>query len=208
MLQYKQLFEKAYKYFAEGKFLETISTLEELLTTEDMTSGYTLEDFYILKGSAYLALNDLNNSRSSFEQALSENIKSVEACLGLGKVLYSMGLKKEAKVMFEWAVKNDPENTSSIETLKNINFVLGFPDNHFSDDSEMVEEEMNINLNELFVEAYELMMNSSFDESINTIKKLESLFTEEVNVLKGNVYLAQDEFDKAKESFEAALKTN
>lgn len=208
MLQYEQLFENAYKLFAEGNFREAISALEEIKSTGELLGSYTLEDYYILKGSSYLALNDLDKSRTAFEQALAENIKSVEACLGLGKVLYSSGMKKEAKVMFEWAVKNDPGNEGAVETLKNINNLLGFPADHFSEDSKAVEDEMNINLNELFIEAYELMMNNSFDESLETVKQLEDLFGEEVNVLKGNIYLAQDEFDKAKKSFETALKIN
>ncbi|KAB2838614.1 MAG: tetratricopeptide repeat protein, partial [Melioribacteraceae bacterium] len=205
MLQYDQLFENAYKLFTEGNFREALSALNEINFTQDFSDNYSLEDYYVLKGSAYLALNELDESRNSFEHALAENVKSVEACLGLGKVLYSSGMKKEAKVMFEWAVKNDPENTSAKETLKNINTILGFPENHFT---EMQSEELDINLNELFFDAYELMMNSSYDESLETINQLENLFGEEVNILKGNIYLAQDNFDKAKECFEAALKIN
>ena len=205
MLQYEQLFENAYKLFASGNFREAISVLDEINFSQEFSDNYTLEDYYILKGSAFLALNELDESRNLFEHALNENTKSVEACLGLGKVLYSSGMKKEAKVMFEWAVKNDPENETAKETLKNINNILGFPENHFTEET---PSDLNINLNELFIEAYELMMNSSYDESLETVKQLEELFGEEVNILKGNVYLAQDNFDKAKESFETALKIN
>ncbi|MBU2492302.1 MAG: tetratricopeptide repeat protein [Bacteroidetes bacterium] len=208
MLQYEQLFENAYNLFSTGNYRESISMLEEIKSLEEQLGNYTVEDYYILKGSAFLALNELDKSRSAFEQALMENNKSVEACLGLGKVLYSSDMKKEAKVMFEWAVKNDPDNEHAVETLKNINNILGFPEGHFIEDSELTEEEMNVNLNELFIEAYELMMNSSYDESLETVKELENLFYEEVNILKGNTYLAQDKYDKAKECFESALKIN
>lgn len=208
MLQYEKLFESAYRLFAEGKFGDTVSTLEEIKSSGGSMGNYSAEDFYILLGSAYLALNDIDNSRNAFEHALTENTKSVEACLGLGKVLYSTGMKKEAKIMFEWAVRNDDSNEGAWEALKNINLILGFPAEHFTEDSLSAEDELNVNLNELFVEAYELMMNDSFDESLQTVDELEKLFGEEINVLKGNIYLAQDEFDKAKECFESALKIN
>jgi hypothetical protein len=41
-------------------------------------------------------------------------------------------MNDNAKVMFEWAVKNNTSNNAAIEALSNVNTLLGFDANHNS----------------------------------------------------------------------------
>lgn len=83
------------------------------------------QDLFNLAGNLALALNDLQKAQNYFEQELQLCPSSSNACLGLGKVLFAQNQFEAAKTMFEWAVKNDPENTNAIDALSEINNLLG-----------------------------------------------------------------------------------
>lgn len=82
------------------------------------------EEVLILRGCAYLGLEELDQAKKSFEIALEINPKSSEACSGLGEVFYLAELDKESKTMFEWGVMNNGENTTARKGLAKINNAL------------------------------------------------------------------------------------
>lgn len=88
--------------------------------------------FYNLKGYIYLALEQIDFARSNFEIALNTNAVSSQACTGLGEIFYKEQNFTNAKTMFEWGVKNNPENKSANESLAKVNLLLGFEETHNS----------------------------------------------------------------------------
>ncbi len=133
----EQMFERAYNFFAQKKYVETKSLLDEMeikLNAElnHPETNMFSSAFYNLKGFNYLALNLLDDARTSFENALEYNPDSSKACYGLGEVFYLSKDDSAAKVMFEWAVKNDPSDMLSISGLSKINKVLNLNELHNS----------------------------------------------------------------------------
>ena len=90
------------------------------------------EKYYNLKGFFHLRLNELDNARICFEQALKINPQSSQACSGLGEYFYLTLNIDAAKTMFDWAVKNDSQNQTAANWLKKINLKLGLQENHNS----------------------------------------------------------------------------
>ena len=85
-----------------------------------------------MKGFFHLRLNELENARNCFEQALKINPLSSNACSGLGEYFYLSMNIDAAKTMFDWAVKNDLQNKAAFNWLKKINLKLGLRENHNS----------------------------------------------------------------------------
>ena len=83
-----------------------------------------------MKGFNYLGLDDKTNARKCFETALNINHESSQACSGLGELFYLEGKDKEAKTMYEFAVKNNPENPYAVSGLEKVNKVLDYPETH------------------------------------------------------------------------------
>ncbi|MGD8777576.1 MAG: tetratricopeptide repeat protein [Ignavibacteria bacterium] len=208
MSQTDYLFKEAIRLLKNGDVEQAIIKFNEIEDSGFESDILSEEDFYIARGSAYLSGRDIKKSMDDFESALSLNPSSVEACMGLAKNFVVSGLKKEAKVMFEWAVKNGPENKAAIENLKKINELLGYELTHNSlDNNEVIIEEEN-NFNPLFEKAYRLFFEKEYDRSLENLEELQMRFEEDLNILKGNIYLAKEEFENAKLFFEKALKVN
>lgn len=131
---YKHLTD-AYKLFNEKKYQEALDKLAEvekifaasLPSKSNLVKISNLENF---KGFNYLAMNDLESARKCFEYSLQINPQSSQACCGLGEIFFLSGKDDEAKQMYEWAVKNNPNNPFAVEGLKKVNRELGFPDLH------------------------------------------------------------------------------
>lgn len=126
-----EILEASYELFKLLHFSEAIETLnksEELFYSQnnkDLISAYEN-----MKGFNYLGLNDKVNARKSFETALNINSESSQACAGLGELFYLDGKEKEAKTMYEFAVKNNPENQYAVSGLEKINKILDYPETH------------------------------------------------------------------------------
>jgi len=91
-----------------------------------------LDELIVILGNLYIATNNLEKAKETFEKALNENLSSSLACQGLGDVFNSIEEFEAAKTMYEWAVKNDSQNQSAINSLANVNQKLGFSQNHNS----------------------------------------------------------------------------
>lgn len=127
---------KSLDLFRLGRFKDSLA---ELLDPGAKVSGNVSQaiqtDHANLKGACYLRLNDVENAKVSFEEALNLTPDSSEACAGLGEVFYLLGKDKEAKIMFEYAVVYDEENAMAVNGLAKVNENLGL----FSDDNSLVE---------------------------------------------------------------------
>lgn len=108
--------ENAYNHYDENAFHQIISQA----------------DLLNLLGNVALIVGLLEKAKQYFEEELSINPESASACLGLGVVFQSTAENENAKTMFEWAVKNDPNNKAAQESLAMINGILGFEETHNS----------------------------------------------------------------------------
>lgn len=141
-------FNAAYKLVSEGDYraaLLKLNEAESAFSAGHNDSNITPEDVNILKGSIFMSLGENDNARLSFEKALQTNPSSAGACLGLGKIFYKTNMYEASKTMFEWAVKNDPDNNSAKENLREINILLKYPESHNNltdKTAEITEEEI------------------------------------------------------------------
>lgn len=128
---------EAYKAFSQKEYK---TSLEKIIQAELFFSRNapnheaarkvsTLENF---KGFNYLALQDIDNAKDAFENALQMNSTSSQACAGLGEVFFLQGKEEESKAMFEWAVKNNNVNAFAVSGLAKVNTHLGYPEDHNS----------------------------------------------------------------------------
>ncbi|MBX2989653.1 MAG: glycosyltransferase [Bacteroidetes bacterium] len=127
---------KSLDLFRLGRFKDSLAELlDPGAKVSDNASQTSQTDHANLRGACYLRLNDMENAKASFEEALNLTPDSSEACAGLGEVLYLCGKDKEAKVMFEYAVVYDEENTMATNGLAKVNEHLGLP----SDENSLIE---------------------------------------------------------------------
>jgi GT2 family glycosyltransferase/glycosyltransferase involved in cell wall biosynthesis len=90
------------------------------------------DDLMNLAGNVFLANGKLTEARQYFEKELNLNPQSSSACFGLGQVFLAQDNPEAAKVMLEWAVKNDPNNGAAADALADVNKLLGYELNHSS----------------------------------------------------------------------------
>lgn len=208
-----ELFQKAYQFMKAGQLEEAITFLEEsekAYSDSDGNENISLEDLYILKGSVYLHLDKLDDSRKTFEQALQQNPYSSEACLGLGKLLYIGGDTDGAKVMMEWAVKNDPNNEAAKINLSQINTLLNLPEDHSKlDGAEIPEEKADIN--DPLSEAFQLFENKEYQQALDFLDDIKNEYNQKlasIENFKGFNFLALQDAESATNAFEKALELN
>jgi len=220
----QKLIEDAYELFNRKNFdnaLNKLTNAEKLFNGQlsNPTDTKFASSFYNMKGFIYLGLDDIDKAKSCFEKALNLEPNSSQACAGLGEVLFLTEQDQQAKIMFEWAVKNNPDNLFAIGGLKKINKILGLAENDSSlDENKRYKEtsELKSDLNEILTASFELFGKKNFLEAITKLDNAKGLFysQNEKNFisafenLKGLNYLGLDEKEKARERFEAALNVN
>ena len=126
--------ETAYLFFEEKEFENSIASLNEALhilaEVEDENKNEVISTINNLLGFNRLAEKNIDKAKAAFEASLKINEDSSQACAGLGEVFYLQNNDKEAKTMFEWAVKNNSLNAFAITGLAKVNKSLGLPANH------------------------------------------------------------------------------
>lgn len=90
------------------------------------------QDLLNLAGNIALAIGNIELARKYFEEELSLMPNSSSACVGLGDLLFIEEQYENAKVMYEWGVKNNPENSIAVEALQKANVLLGLEKFHNS----------------------------------------------------------------------------
>ncbi len=129
-------FEKVKKFLEENKIApaseEIINSIEKYHASPDKKNDIRFAELLDIAGNLALANNNLDLAHKYFEEELKLETTSSSACTGLGKVFFAEENYKNAKVMFEWGVKNDPYNRDALESLSKINELLGLEKNHSS----------------------------------------------------------------------------
>ena len=212
MNNFNYLFFQSYNYFKEGMFEAVIERLNDAEANYSVTeeNNFSLEDLYILRGTAKFSLKNFEEARIDFEKALKSNPNSSEACLGLGQYFFAKGLFEDAKTMFEWAVKNNPEHPGAQKALANINSKLNLS---MSDNSMSAENKHTVNNEKTdpLDEAAKLFAQKRYREALvkllETRKQHEEILASIENFIAFN-HLELNEIEKTKEASERALKLN
>jgi Tfp pilus assembly protein PilF len=206
------LFLQAYNNYTEGLYDLTISTLNdaELNYSPDEESNFSLEDLYILRGSVFFGINNLEKARLDFENALKANPSSSEACLGLGRYFNATGQLESAKTMIEWAVQYNEGHAGARSALEEINIKLGLPHNHNSLTEANIPNEPAQKCGPLD-EAAQMFSEKKYTEAITRLldarKEQEEILGSIENFIAFN-YLELFDMDGAKNAAERALKLN
>ena len=181
-----------------------------------------------LAGNISLLLGNTEKAKFYFERALNEDHCSSLACSGLGDVLFISGNYEAAKTMYEWGMKNDAENQAAIEGLAKVNKFFNYPENNNSlleyiKDKKEIEnrpDEFKPETDKLIEDAFELFNNKNFNSALTKLTQAEKLFNGQLSNpddvifassfhnMKGFNYLGLNDIDKARTSFEKALKIN
>ena len=181
-----------------------------------------------LAGNVSLIKGNLKTAQKYFEHALNEDKNSSHACTGLGEVLFTSKNYLAAKTMYEWGVKNNPENKAAIEGLSKVNKILNLPedDNSLMKSDEETDspyqetENIESETDRLINEAYEMFNEKKFNESLNKLNKAEKIFNGQLRNpvnpdfaasfynMKGFNYLGLNDIDNAKACFQKALEIN
>lgn len=218
--EFSKLLTSAYELFDKkeyGKVLEVLEHASELLD-ESSINRETKKSFSSIKnfkGFCYLAMNHIDEAHSNFEESLRLNPNSSQACAGLGEIFYLQGKDEQAKTMFEWALKNEPNNQFAIAELKKVKENLNSTDGEVKNKNELATFARN-----LIEEGYKLFKNKKFEDSLNKLdtaeKMIEENFSEEENALAicslnnfmGFNYLSLAKDDFAQTKFEKSLGIN
>jgi len=226
------LMDEAYELFTNKKFEASLKKLQRAqeMVTEGANNKVevprdqladtraSIENF---KGFNYLSLNNIEMAQECFENALSINPNSSQACAGLAEIFFLQGRDYEAKIMYEWAIENNILNQFAIEGLKKVNAALNLPEDHNTLNSKT--DFYEIKNNEFFEDlktAYRLFNEKRFTESLDMLERAErKLRTKKFNFnanariaslenFRGFNLLALDRIKEARKAFEKALNIN
>ena len=213
MNSYKELFLQAYNLYTQGETAHAIQKLNEaegIYESNNSSEEFNLEDLYMLRGTIYLSVNNLEEARMDFEKALKTNPNSSEACLGLGQYFFAQHQFENAKTMFEWAVKNNPAHPGAQKALANVNSKLNLTAEDNSLFPKVSEPANNANADPLD-EAAKLFAQKNYKQALTklfeTRKQYEGILASVENFIAFN-HLELNEIEKTKEAAERALKLN
>ena len=122
-------------FYINGNNLEyALKHIEQalVLSLDEKTNDSGYSDLLNFAGNLHYALRNYDKAQEYFEQQLIFSPESSSACLGLGEVFSAREEYDNAKVMYEWAVKNDPKNQIANNLLVKVNTELGLEQFHNS----------------------------------------------------------------------------
>jgi GT2 family glycosyltransferase len=129
-------FERAQNNIKDKEFDLALNKLELSIENYDSSGkAYSIiskEDLLLLSANVSLIIKDLEKAKTYFEEVLTLNPSSSEACFGLGQVFYQAEMFEESKTMLEWAIINDSKNLKASESLALVNDLLSLPQKHNS----------------------------------------------------------------------------
>lgn len=129
------------QYLGKGEFELCIDSLSSISNyINDLLDVELKIAFYQSYGLSSIALLNTSDAKISFESLLLLSPSSSIACWGLGQLFLLENKNEQAKIMFEWAVKNNPGNLKAVEALKSVNTALSIPENHNSLFENIVEQ--------------------------------------------------------------------
>ncbi len=134
--QFAQHFERARVQIADKEFAAALNSfiLAIQYYTASERKGYEIDYAWLLNlaGNTALLAGNIEVAKNYFEEELSLVPNSSSACVGLGEVFLALKMIENSKVMFEWSVKNDPENKTALQSLSKVNILLGLEEYHNS----------------------------------------------------------------------------
>ena len=223
-VRFHKLVDEAYQIFEQKNFdeaLNKIDAAEDIITVGVMSHSKlmkisSLENF---KGFCYLSKQEYENARECYEKALNLNPKSSQACTGLGEVLFINHEDDSAKTMFEWALKNEPNNQLALAGLHKVNKSLGLAsaDNSLQ---RKFEEEISNEISQLIQDGFRLYSELENEESLLKLQRAEDLVeenfnTEDVTEILSKLYnfigynlIVLEDLETAQTYFEKALEIN
>lgn len=230
MNQLTAIMDEAYDLFNTKDYdasLKKLTVAEFFLQSDSRSLGIpqdkmedTLASVHNFKGFNYLALNNLSEAKTCFERSLNLNPNSSQACAGLAEILFLNSKDIEAKIMFEWAIDNNPVNKFAINGLAKVNQALGLPDEHntLNVDTSLPEEAEDFftSLRDAFTYFQEKKFVKSLGRLNSAEKYLEDKAISKTNAskaagienFKGFNLLALDRLEEARNCFEKALNIN
>jgi GT2 family glycosyltransferase/Tfp pilus assembly protein PilF len=226
-------FERAAIYMDEQEFSLASAALQKTIANFDTENDRRIKysDLLNLAGNNALILNDLETAKKYFEEELTLVPDSSDACWGLGEIFFICEIYESAKIMFEWAVKNNPSNNNAVISLAKVNRLLGLNEDDTSLDNQPQDQEStdvpaadnsNSEYNKCFLEAYELFRTKQYEDALFKLNEAETYFKEQdpalqdpdainlvdLNLLKAAIHLSSDDLNNARKSFEKALNLN
>ncbi|MDP2038027.1 MAG: hypothetical protein Q8L04_11640, partial [Ignavibacteria bacterium] len=134
--KFDEHFERARILLADNELDLAFESLQNALghfhKVEQRKHQIEYHDLLDLAGNLSLANGNLELAQKYFAEELEIVPNSSTACAGLGEVFFAQELYENSKTMFEWAIKNDANNQKAVDSLANINSLLGFEINHNS----------------------------------------------------------------------------
>ncbi|MEW5844078.1 MAG: glycosyltransferase [Bacteroidota bacterium] len=131
-----QSFERARVAIADKEFSLALEyLLEAMKNYKDSAQSAVLipeSELLNMTGNIALIVGDIEKAKTCFEEELKMVPVSSSACAGLGEVFFIQEMYDNAKIMFEWAVKNNPQNLTAISSLAKVNELLGYSVSHIS----------------------------------------------------------------------------
>lgn len=207
-------YERALIYIEEKEFDLALVNLNEAIDNYSSNSEMDIryDQLLNLSGNIAIVLGNPEAAKSTFEKELNFNPTSTSACKGLADIFFIKEEYETAKSMYEWAIKNDPDNLKAVNRLSEVNLLLGLNGSHNSlSATKQVSEFDN-----LFLEAYNLyesghhkMAMGKVTEAVKHFIPIETMITkEDIYILIGNICLSLNELESSKSAFETALENN
>lgn len=209
--QISNMFENAYELFLANKYSESMEIVDEIELKFK-------EEIQLLRGNILLGQGKFKEALEAFKLVLELNKESSPACNGLAETYEELSQFEDAKIMYEYAIKINPNDQYALLGLAEINQKLGHSplnniDGFFG--SLDLSDQMKYELNS----AYTHFENKEYIKAINKLNEFLTSINEtelskskelkaSLNNFKGFNFLALDERKEAKEMFEAALELN
>ncbi len=180
------------------KALALLNEAENAFTPLEKSAGLSKEELFMLRGSILYNQGNFDAALPSYEAALKENPESTDACLYLGKTFLQLGELENAKVMLQWALKNDDMNQNARLLLQKVEATLqdGL-DAHRSD--------------QLLESAYNDFSRKDYSSALKSVQELEETYKEQyASILnfRAFIYMAKNNQEMARTYFEKAKTVN
>lgn len=144
-IDFDKLLVEATNYYNDSNFKGTIEKIGSIISHIEFpkikNSSTVKADLLNISGASYLNLGELELAHNCFEEALTLDPNSSQACFGLGEVFNNAEMYQESKTMLEWAIANDEQNQNAKIRLIEVNRKLNLPEDHNS----LVEENKMVN---------------------------------------------------------------
>lgn len=134
--KFDEHFERARILLADKELELALESLQNAIknyyTKEPRKLQIEYPELLDLTGNIALATGNIELAQELFAEELNLVPNSSSACVGLGDLLFIQEQYENAKAMYEWGVKNNPENSIALEALQKTNVLLGLEEFHNS----------------------------------------------------------------------------